>query len=105
MKLALISFITFILNFPFGYWRSNVRKLSLQWALAIHIPVVLVIFERILSGLGYDLITYPFLIGAFFLGQFFGGQIHRYFLRTRICQASSCLIMDIYKCYFRYPKS
>jgi hypothetical protein len=44
MKLALIALLTFGVNLPFGYWRANVKKFSLHWILAIHIPVV---FERI----------------------------------------------------------
>jgi hypothetical protein len=86
MKLALISIITFFLNLPFGYWRANVRKFSLQWVLAIHIPVILVIFGRIFSGLGFAFITYPVLIGSFFLGQFLGGKIHRFILKKEICK-------------------
>ena len=104
MKLALISLITFIINLPFGYWRANVRKLSFQWVLAIHIPVVLVILERIFSGLGFAFITYPILIGSFFLGQYLGGRIHCYFKNTNICTASSCLVMDIYRCCFGIQK-
>ena len=104
MKLALISLITFILNLPFGYWRANVRKFSLQWVLAIHIPVLLVILERIFSGLGFAFITYPILIGSFFLGQYLGGRMHRYFKNTNICIASSCLVMDIYRCCFGLQK-
>lgn len=104
MKLALISVLTFVLNLPFGYWRANVRKFSFQWVLAIHIPVILVILERIFSGLGFAFITYPILIGSFFLGQFLGGKIHRFFLKKDICTASSCLVMDIYRCCFGMQK-
>jgi hypothetical protein len=104
MKLALISILTFILNLPFGYWRDNVRKYSLQWVLAIHIAVVLVIIERLFSGIGFAFISYPVLIGSFFLGQFVGGRLHRFFLKKGICTASSCMVMDIYRCCFGLQK-
>jgi hypothetical protein len=104
MKLLLITVLTFILNLPFGYWRANVRKFSFQWVLAIHIPVILVIFERIFSGLVFAFITYPVFIGSFFLGQFLGSKLHRFFLKRGICTASSCMVMDIYRCYFGMQK-
>ena len=76
MNLWLVAFIVFVVNIPFGYWRASVRKFSLQWALAIHLPVPLVVGLRIVSGLGWAFATYPVLIGAYFLGQFAGGKIH-----------------------------
>ena len=51
------------------------RKLSRQWFLAVHIPVPLVIALRIFSGLGFKLITFPVMVGAFFLGQYVGGKL------------------------------
>jgi len=104
MKLILITALTFILNLPFGYWRANVRKFSFQWVLAIHIPVVLVILERIFSGIGFAFITYPLLIGSFFLGQFLGGRIHCYFKKNDNCTATSCMVMDLFRCCFGLQK-
>ncbi len=62
-------------NLPFGYWRSNVKRFSKQWFLAVHIPVPFVIALRILSGMGWRLITFPVMVGAFFTGQLLGGVI------------------------------
>ncbi len=76
-KLWLVAAAVFLLNLPFGYWRSTVRKFSAQWILAIHAPVPGVIALRMLSGLGFQLISVPVLIGAFFLGQFCGARINR----------------------------
>ena len=73
--LGLVAIAVFVLNLPFGYWRSRVRKFSLQWILAVHLPVPLVITLRIFSGLGWHFVTFPVLIGAFFCGQFLGGRI------------------------------
>ncbi len=73
--LWLASIIVFLLNLPFGCWRSRARKFSLQWILAIHAPVPLVVACRLLFGLGWHLITFPVLIGAFFAGQFAGSRL------------------------------
>jgi hypothetical protein len=75
MGLWTVAILVFLLNLPFGYWRASVRKLSRQWFLAVHIPVPLVIALRIYSGLGFKLISFPVIIGAFFLGQFVGGRL------------------------------
>jgi len=73
-NLALVTIAVFVLNIPFGYWRGRVRKFSLQWFLAVHLPVPGVIALRFLGGLGFQWFTYPFLVGAFFLGQFAGAK-------------------------------
>jgi hypothetical protein len=75
MSLWTVALLVFLINLPFGYWRASVRKLSRQWFLAVHIPVPLVIALRIYSGLGFKLISFPVIIGAFFLGQFVGGRV------------------------------
>lgn len=83
MNLWTVAALVFILNLPFGYWRSRVRKLSTQWFLAIHLPVPFVILLRIFSGLGWRFITFPILIGAFFLGQLIGARLPRWLNRDR----------------------
>ncbi|MFL6257451.1 MAG: hypothetical protein ACJ74T_20795 [Pyrinomonadaceae bacterium] len=75
MGLWTVALLVLLLNLPFGYWRASVRKLSPQWFLAVHLPVPLVIALRIYSGLGFKLISFPVIIGAFFLGQFVGGRV------------------------------
>jgi hypothetical protein len=77
MKIFWIAIIVLMLNLPFGYWRAGAKKFSSQWILAIHIPVPLIVALRIYSGLGWRLVTFPVLIGAFFLGQFIGGRLRR----------------------------
>ncbi len=95
MNLFLISLAVFFLNLPFGYWRANVKKLSLQWFLAVHVPVPFVIALRFIGHLGFQLYTYPALVGAFFLGQYAGGWLLKK-LTTRT-KVSSCLVMDLYR--------
>jgi hypothetical protein len=67
--------IVVTINLPFGFWRAGVRRFSVPWILAVHAPVPLVILVRYASGLGWQLITFPVLIGAFFTGQFVGGKL------------------------------
>ena len=95
MNLILITIFVFLLNLPFGYWRANVKKYGLQWAMAIHIPVPFIIAARIFSDIGFKLYTYPILVGAFFLGQLLGKFL--YTRRKNLGQSplSSCLIMDL----------
>jgi hypothetical protein len=97
MKLLLISIFVYLLNIPFGYWRSNVKAFSLQWFLAIHIPVPFIIGLRLVSEIGFAWYTYVFLVAAFFLGQKTGSVIMKRL--HRVCRhASSCLVMDIVRC-------
>jgi len=72
-----VALIVLVVNLPFGYWRAGVRKFSLPWVLAVHVPVPIVIGLRFASGLGWRFVTFPVLIGAFFTGQFLGGVIRR----------------------------
>jgi len=75
MSLWTVALLVFLLNLPFGYWRASTKKFSRQWMLAIHLPVPLVIALRVWSGLGWKLISFPVLVGAFFLGQYVGGRV------------------------------
>lgn len=79
MRITLVTLFVFLLNIPFGYWRANVRKFSLQWVLAIHIPVPIIIALRIFSHIGFGWYTYLFLVAAFFSGQKLG-----YYLSKRM---------------------
>ena len=97
MPLWLVAAMVFALNVPFGYWRDNVDKYSRQWFIAIHAPVPGVIALRLLSGLGWQLITFPVLIGSFFAGQLAGGYWHRLRSRSMMRSAGSCLVMDLFR--------
>ena len=72
------------------------RKFSLQWALAIHIPVPIIIVLRIYSGLGFAWYTYVFMVAAFFLGQKLGGNLSVKF-KEQNKKVSSCLIIDLFR--------
>lgn len=96
MKIVIVALVIYLLNIPFGYWRGNVKKFSLQWALAVHIPVPFVVLLRIYSGMGFELYTYPILVGAFFGGQFSGKKLFMYW-KSQAKEISSCLVMDSIK--------
>jgi hypothetical protein len=95
MNILSVALIVFLLNLPFGYWRANEKELSPRWFLSIHAPVPLVIVIRVLSGLGWQFITFPIMIGAFFGGQFAGGRLHRMRSNRSGARVSSCLVWDL----------
>ena len=95
MTIISLALAVFLINIPFGYWRGNTRKFSIQWVLAIHVPVIITIALRLLSGLGFQLITFPLMIAAFFSGQYFGGKIFSLMKKNPGIAVTSCLVMDI----------
>ena len=95
MNLLTVAFIVFLLNFPFGYWRANVRKFSLPWFLSVHVPVPFVIALRLASGLGFHLATLPVMLIAYFGGQFAGSKFHQVRKARKGMQVSSCLVWDL----------
>jgi hypothetical protein len=97
MNLLLVTLAVFLINLPFGYWRANVYKYSLQWALAIHLPIPFIIFLRLSSGIGFQLYTYPILIAAFFMGQLIGSKLYLHRKQNGNLPLTSCLVMDIYR--------
>jgi len=95
MNIILLTLFAFIINIPFGYWRANVQKFSLQFLLAIHLPILFIIAFRILSGSWFEILTFLFTVPAFFLGQLAGSRIY---LSRKVRDAfplTSCLVMDL----------
>ncbi len=95
MSITDVAIAVFILNLPFGYWRANVKRLSKQWFISIHLPVPFVIALRYIAKIGWQLFTFPVLIGAFFSGQFAGSKIHGWMKKHSKIQTTSCLVWDI----------
>ena len=98
LKITIISLIILLINIPFGYWRSNVKKFSLQWFLAVHVPIPLIVVLRIYSDIGFIWYTYPFLIGSFFFGHRVGGYILNR-LKQRCKSTTSFIFADLIRCY------
>ncbi|BAT71663.1 conserved hypothetical protein [Thermosulfidibacter takaii ABI70S6] len=65
---ALIAFVAFLLNLPFGYWRVRYKKYSLGWFVCIHAPIPVVVFLRLTTHT-------PFKFAPVFLATSIGGQI------------------------------
>jgi len=102
IKLTIISVIIFIMNIPFGYWRSNVKKFSLQWFLAVHVPIPFIVLLRIFSEIGFVWYTYPLLVGSFFLGQRYGSYLRTQML-GRYGRVSSSIFTDLIRSHGKNP--
>jgi len=97
MILLLAALIDFLFNIPFGYWRTNTKRFSVQWFLSIHLPIPFIIILRIYSGIGFEFITYPVMVSSFLLGQYLGYKLYKWRLEKGLTPLSSCLILDMLK--------
>lgn len=97
MMILAVALLIYIINIPFGYWRSNVKKFTIEWFLSIHIPVPFVILLRLYTDVGFAWYTYPIFIGAFFLGQYTGKKIYASLEQLKSEQLSSILFLDLLK--------
>ena len=75
LKVALVLLFTVVINLPFGYWRQGLKKFTLPWWLAIHLPIPLIIAFRI--GLGIPYSTVPLVIASAVAGQWVGGRMKK----------------------------
>ena len=91
IKFLEVGLTIYIINLPFGYWRKNVPKGSLQWVLAIHVPVPFIFLLRMAAGFGLE--TIPLFVIFFFTGQLTGGKIWKK-MSTKM-EPTSCLIIDL----------
>lgn len=73
--LAGLGIFALLLNLPFGAWRKREKKFSLEWWLAIHIPVPCIVALRLFLHLPLKAI--PVLVTASVAGQILGGRISR----------------------------
>lgn len=67
----------FLINMPCGYWRQSSRKFSVQWFLAVHFPVALIIIVRKLIGMNLSLSYFLLIVPAYFIGQTVGARIQK----------------------------
>ncbi|MDH3267232.1 MAG: hypothetical protein OEM46_00115 [Ignavibacteria bacterium] len=95
MNIIFLTLFVFLINIPFGYWRANVRKFSLQFLLAIHLPVLFIIIFRILSASGFEFMTFFYTVPAFVFGQFAGSRIYLSRKINGSKPLTSCLVMDV----------
>ncbi|MBK9098625.1 MAG: hypothetical protein IPM14_11035 [bacterium] len=71
------------------------RRYSLQFFLAIHFPVALIILFRFFTDIGFEVETLFFTVPAFFLGQFAGSKIYLFRKLRAAVPLTSCLVMDL----------
>jgi hypothetical protein len=95
MNIIFLTLFAFIINIPFGYWRANVRRFSLQFLLAIHIPVALIILFRFVAETGFEIVTLLFTVPSFIIGQYAGSRIYLFRKLRELVPLSSCLVMDM----------
>jgi hypothetical protein len=97
MNIWTVALTVFILNLPFGYWKASVGRFSLQWFLSIHLPIPLIVVLRLTSGVGWQLYTYPILVGAFFIGHFIGAKLYHWWRKRAQAPITACLIWNLVK--------
>ena len=78
LNIGIVSVLVFLINLPFGYWRAQTRIFSFRWLIAVHLPIPFVIVIRMFGGIGWQLATFPILIGTYFAGQFLGGSLYNH---------------------------
>lgn len=91
----LVAVLIFTVNGFFGYWRANTRRLSLQWFLAIHVPVLLAISLRLWLLHGFNWAALTLFVAVFFGGQFAGSRLWRWLSEHKRDRLTSCLVMDL----------
>lgn len=103
MKLVAVSIFIAILNLPFGYWRSSVKRFSLAWFAAIHIPVPFVVALR-LGLFGWDYKVVAVFVAAYAVGQFGGARARSLLTNGTERPLSSSLVRDAYR-YWRQRRN
>jgi hypothetical protein len=71
--ISAIFLLAVLVNLPFGFMRSRVKKFSLKWMIYVHLPVPLVILARLFSQIEFHYI--PLFIVGGIIGQLCGGKI------------------------------
>jgi hypothetical protein len=94
MRIVLVLVSIFLLNILFGYWRSNTKRLSVQWMMSIHVPVPIAVGLR-LSLLGWSWTLLPAFVTAFAAGQYAGGKIRHYFASQGHMHLTSFLVVNV----------
>ncbi|KSW11847.1 hypothetical protein CF15_03330 [Pyrodictium occultum] len=102
MLLAALA-LTLLVNVPFGYWRAFAKRSRrmLEWAIAVHAPVPVVVVLRHWAGVQLSL-DYAGVIALFvamyFAGQRVGAMIHG-ILASRGCMTGRNMFDDVLRFY------
>ncbi len=98
MPLGIVSATILMFNLPFGYWWAHTDKFSLQWFLAVHLPVLFAFCVRSMAGVSLlHLATFPAVVGAYAVGQFLGAKLHTRWQKREGGQLTACLVCDLWK--------
>jgi hypothetical protein len=98
VKIFMNALLVFVINIPFGYWRSNTKSRTIEWFATIHIPVLIIIIMRFMFSFDYSVISVLVNVFSFILGQSIGMRLFVLIRRNGI-KGTSCLIIDL-KEYF-----
>jgi hypothetical protein len=77
-KIILVIIFIFLINIPFGIWRENTRRFSINWFLSVHLPVPFIFLIRKNAGINLNPFLFVTFILSFFLGQFTGTRISKF---------------------------
>jgi len=79
------AIIVFFLAFPFGFLRAKSKFKSVNWMLAIHIPVVFIILMRVYNKMhfhiGFSWISLLYNVIAFMLAQYIAGLVYQKWIK------------------------
>ncbi|PLX11665.1 MAG: hypothetical protein C0597_14725 [Marinilabiliales bacterium] len=76
MTLAFVTILVYIINVPFGYWRRGEKRFSVNWFLAIHIPVIISVLLRYIFHIEFRWEYLLLFVFTFIAGQFTGKMIY-----------------------------
>ena len=71
-KYICVSFVIFIINLPFGFFRVRFKRFTRPWGRCIYIPILINIFIRYVI-LDWDWTAIPYFASAAILGHILGG--------------------------------
>ncbi len=87
MSNIFLAIFTFLVAFPFGFWRAKSKFRSRDWMLAVHIPVVFIVLARLVNKfyfhIGFSWQSLVMNIVAFMLAQYLAGLIYKYRIKNR----------------------
>lgn len=75
--LGILLIAVALINVPFGYWRSGVRKFSRAWFFHVHGSIPLIITLRLAAGIHWTIVVGLLIASSYFLGQNVGARLRR----------------------------
>lgn len=79
-----IAILSYLINLPFGYWRCKEKRFSLNWFLAIHIPVTITVFARYAANKDFHWAYMALFIAVYAAGQQTGKLIYLKFNHIKL---------------------